>query len=194
VTCRLAFLVTPPTEAEMLTVEVCPTGLVVTPKLAVIAPAATVTLAGTVATVGWLLVRPTAKPPEGAGPLRVTLPITVAPPGTLVGLRVTSRTLGVTCRLAFLIAPPVLAEMTTLEVCTTSLVITEKLAPLFPAATVTLAGTVATVRLLLLRSTPQPPVGARPFRVTWPVTVAPPGTLVGLRVTVIGMSWELSDM
>ena len=60
--------------------------LVVTVNVALLAPAATVTLAGTVAAAVLSLERETAAPPLGAGPLRVTVPVEDDPPVTLVGL------------------------------------------------------------------------------------------------------------
>ena len=65
------------------------TALVVTMKVAVVAPAATVTLAGTVAAEVLLLDRDTMAPPTGAGPLRVTVPVEGLPPTTLVGFTAT---------------------------------------------------------------------------------------------------------
>ncbi len=53
-----------------------------------------------------------------------------------------------------------------------------KVAVVLPAATVTVAGTVAEV-LLLESATETPPVGAAPLRVTVPVADVPPVTLVG---------------
>ena len=69
------------------------TALVLTVKFALLAPAATVTLAGTVA-ADELLERFTATPPLGADPLRVTVPVEGDPPVTLMGLSVTDESVG----------------------------------------------------------------------------------------------------
>ena len=61
------------------------TALVLTVNDALVAPAATVTLAGTLAAVVLLLESPTCAPPVGAGPLSVTVPVEEFPPVTLVG-------------------------------------------------------------------------------------------------------------
>ena len=87
----------------MVTEVLLATGIVVTVKVALVALAATVTLAGTVA-AGLLLVRVTSAPPAGAGTLRVTAPVEGLPPTTLVGLTVTEDMVtgtGVTISVAF---------------------------------------------------------------------------------------------
>ena len=70
------------------------TRLVVTLKLTDVAPAGTMTVAGTVATFGLLLTRVITAPPKGAGALNITVPVEVEPPLTLVGLRVNELSAG----------------------------------------------------------------------------------------------------
>ncbi len=90
----------------MTAVEVV-TVLVVTLKVAVVAPAATVTLAGTLATAVLLLESVTTAPPLGAAPLSVTVPCEEVPPVTLVGLKAKADTAGgVTVSEAVWVAPP----------------------------------------------------------------------------------------
>jgi hypothetical protein len=69
------------------------TGIVVTVKFAVVAPAATGTLPGTAAAV-LLLDSPTEIPLVGAGPVRVTVPVEGVAPITLVGFRDTDKMAG----------------------------------------------------------------------------------------------------
>jgi hypothetical protein len=77
------------------------TGLVVTVNVAVVAFGATVTLAGTLAAPVLLLDRLTTAPLAGAGPVKVTVPVEVVPPITVVGFRLTEvRTAAVTVKLA----------------------------------------------------------------------------------------------
>jgi len=70
------------------------TALVLTVKVALVAPAATVKLAGTVAADVLLLERETTAPPLGADPLRVTVPVEGDPPVTLAGSSVIEESLG----------------------------------------------------------------------------------------------------
>ena len=61
------------------------TVVVVIVKVAVVFPAATTTLGGAVADE-LSLHRPTQSPPDGAGAVRVTVPVEELPPATEVGL------------------------------------------------------------------------------------------------------------
>ena len=72
------------------------TGLVVTGNVALLAPADTVTLAETVAANVLSLLSDTTAPPEGAGPLNVTVPVEGLPPATVDGLTVTEDNTGLT--------------------------------------------------------------------------------------------------
>ena len=64
------------------------TALVLTVKVALVLPAGTVTLDGTLA-APLLLESITCAPPAGAAPLNVTVPVEVATPETVAGFRVT---------------------------------------------------------------------------------------------------------
>src|SRR5258708_32610434 len=73
----------------MVTAVVAFTALVLTVKVALVAPAGTVTLEGTVAAAVLLLESATCAPPVGAGPLNITAPVEdCAPPIAVVGLSV----------------------------------------------------------------------------------------------------------
>ena len=91
---------------------------------------------------------------------------------------------GVTVRVPDLVTPLV-AEIVTDLVVVTVLVVTVNVAVVVPAATVTLAGTVATEVKLLERVITAPPVAAGPFKVTVPVEGVPPLTLLGFRVRAL---------
>jgi len=182
-----AVLVTPANDAEIVTGADVVTAPVLTVNVALLAPAATVTLAGTVAAAVLSLERETAAPPLGAGPLRVTVPVDGDPPVTLVGLSAIAESVaepgGVTVSEAVLVTPAYDAEIVTGVDAVTALVLTVNVALLAPAATVTLAGTVAVDVPLLDRETATPLLGAGPLRVTVPVDGDPPVTLVGLSAT-----------
>ena len=74
-------------------------------KLAVVAVAGTITLTGT-CPAALSLVSDTAMPPEGAGPLRVTVPVEELPPTRLVGLSVIDDNVGaaVTVRVTVIVS------------------------------------------------------------------------------------------
>jgi NhaP-type Na+/H+ or K+/H+ antiporter len=81
---------------------------VFTVKVALVAPAGTVTLAGTTA-AELLLESVTCAPPAGAGALSITVPVEdCSPPTTLVGLRVSEErtAAGITVSDAVRVAPP----------------------------------------------------------------------------------------
>ena len=85
------------------------TGLVVIVNVALLAPAATVTLDGTVAADVLSLLSDTSAPPTGAGPLSVTVPVEGLPPTTLDGFtpsELNPAATGVTVRGADLVIPP----------------------------------------------------------------------------------------
>jgi hypothetical protein len=97
---------------EIVTGVFADTTLVFTVKVALVAPAATVTLAGTAAAVE-LLESVTTEPPAGAAALRVTVPVAVLPPTTLVGFTTSEDSVtgggapaGVTVKVAVPSTPP----------------------------------------------------------------------------------------
>jgi hypothetical protein len=67
----------------------------------------------------------------------------------------------------------------------TARVVTVKAALVAPAGMVTLAGTVATTVLLLVRVTTAPPVRAGPLSMTLPVEEDPPLTLLGFNTSEV---------
>lgn len=161
---------------------------VFTAKVALLLPAGTVTLAGTLADP-LLLERVTCAPPAGAGPLSVTVPVEdCTPPTTLVGFSVSEETVGssegVRVRDADLLVPPEDAVNVIAVDVATALVLIVKVAVVLPAGTTTLAGMLAEA-LLLERATCAPPAGANPLSITVPMEGwgPPPVTLVGFKVS-----------
>ena len=71
-----------------------PANNVLTVKVTVVCPAGTSTLEGTVATILLLLDSDTDVPPDGAGPLRLTVPVEVVPSLTEVGFNVIDASCG----------------------------------------------------------------------------------------------------
>jgi hypothetical protein len=166
------------------------TPVVVTANVAVVCPAGTVTDAGTVAAATLLLVVTTV-PVAPAGPLRVTVPVEPLPPNTDDGLKVSeARVAGVTVRFAFKEVPANVAVIVTGVEALTPEVLTVNVAVVCPAGTVIELGTVAAVTLLASKMA-VPPVAAGPLRVTVPVELLPPWTLVGLTLTEVRDTAEI---
>ena len=107
------------------------TDVVVTVKFALVDPAATVTLLGTLAEP-LLLESETTDPPEGAALESVTVPCEELPPVTLLGFNVTEETVGedagATVKVACLELDPRVAVIVTLVFVVTVLVLTVKFA------------------------------------------------------------------
>src|SRR3989442_12806020 len=145
------------------------TALVVMVNGALVAPAGTVTLPGTVAAAVLALDSVTCAPPVGAGPSSVAVPVELLPPVTVVGFTPSEerRTARFTMRVAVRGTPLYTAEMVTGVDAVTALVVTVNVALVAPAGTVTLAGTVA-AELLLDSVTCAPPAAAGPPRGTVP--------------------------
>ena len=161
------------------------TGVVVIVKVVLVLPGAMVTLVGTCATDVLLLCSATTAPPAGAAPVKVTVPVELAPPTTAVGLLVIEERLAaLTVKDAVRLTPSVAVIVAELLLATPD-VVTVNVVEVLPAGTVTEVGTVATAVLLLCRETETPPVGAGPVRVTVPVEGLPPIKLVGLRLRIV---------
>lgn len=163
------------------------TDWVFTVKLALVWPADTVTLEGTVATDVLLLVNVTAAPPDGAAALKVTVPVDLLPPLTVVGFKVRDERVmlpepGLMVREACAELDPRLAVITAVVVVLTDVVLTVKEVVVLPAATVTLLGTLVD-ELLLDSDTADPPDGAALDSVTVPCEDEPPVTLLGFKMT-----------
>jgi hypothetical protein len=179
--CRAKVSVTP--LALAVNVAVCEllTAETVAEKLAVVAPAATVTATGTV-TAELLLARLTLKPPLGATALSATVQLSVPDPeidplaqlnedrfvvGTGAGAAAPS------CRSKVSATLPALAVKVTVCAGLTAETVAEKLAVVAPAATMAVAGTV-TAELLLARLTVKPPLGAAALSATVQVSIPDP--------------------
>jgi hypothetical protein len=162
---------------------------VVTRKAAVLAPAATTTLAGTVAFVVLELVSVTVASPVGAGPFNVTVAVGVWPRVTLGRSSVVENAWreGATVCVAVFEVPPDAAVIVTLVFAATVSVVTGNVVDMEPAGTVTLVGTVAAPVFELVSVTTAPPVRAAPFSVTVAIDVEDPKAVDGARVREYGI-------
>ena len=168
--------------AVRVTAVTAVTALVVTANVALLAPGATVTDAGTVAALRLLLASVTIAPPTGAAVPSVTVPVLPTPPFTAAGLTVTPTSGGFSVSVTILDAPTEVAVMLACVTAVTAFVMTAKLAVVVPAATVTAAGTVAAFVLPLVSVTTAPPAGAALVSATVPVLPAPPISTEGFSV------------
>jgi hypothetical protein len=165
VTVRVAVRVNPPALAVIVTGVDVVTVFVAIANVVLVAPCATDTLAGTVAAAVLLLDSETAKPPAGAADVRVSVPCEEVPPVTLVGFTDTAESAagadgGVTVSVALRVAPPNAPVMVAGVEVVTDTVLTVNVTLVAPATTVTLAGTVAALVLLLDSVTTAPPDAA----------------------------------
>ena len=165
------------------------TARLVTLKLADVAPAFTVTVAGTVAAARLPLESVTVlcAVVPAAGPFNVTVPVAfVIPPETLGGFKVRD-TIDNGLTVSVAVADPFnVAVITGLATAVTTRDVTVNVAVVAPAATVTLAGTVAAVVMLLNSVTVL--CAAVPTAGVLSVTVAvefadPPKALIGFSVS-----------
>ena len=151
----------------------------VTENVPVVAPAAIVVVAGTVAADVLLEVSVTGNPAAGAGLLSVMVATEAVPPVTEAGFSESPVIVGaVIARDAVEVALFAVAEIVAVALAPTATVVTENVAEVAPAATLTVAGTVAAA-LFEARVTVRPPAGAALLIVTVPVELFPPTKLVG---------------
>jgi hypothetical protein len=169
----------------MVTGVEVPTGVVLMLNAADDCPAATNTLAGTVALVEFDP-RVTVSPPVGAFPFRVTVPVDELLPITVAGETETLES-----ATGLIVRPPVIvmlspvAEIVATVRVVTLAVVTVNVAEVEPAATVTVAGTIA-LALLDDSDITAPPDGAGPLTVIVAVDDAPPTTVEGVNVSKVG--------
>jgi len=160
--------------------------VVVIVNVADVAPAGIVTDAGTLARAA-LLLRRVSVVAVAAARLSVTVPVDDNPPRTDAGFRLSAlKVTGawLTVSVAVLVTAPAVAVTIADVAALTAAVVTVNVAVDAPAATVTLAGTVADA-LLLERLITIPPVGAGEPSVIVPVAFVPPFTAVGFTETAV---------
>ena len=149
-------------------------------------PAGTVTDpgAGTGATAGSPLLRPTTSPPVGAFALSITVPVDTCPEAMLAGLKDNIVTTGeITVS-----PPPAEAPLGSVAITVTGVLLAtgSEFAVNVPLvaepAMLKLLGTVTAFVLSLTSVTVKPAGGAGPFKFTVPIELLPPVTVLGLNV------------
>lgn len=190
----------PPAVPVIVTELVDVTCCVRTSNVALVLPAGTETLDGTVARE-LLAESDTTVPPDGAGPLSVTVPAEGSPLRTLVGLRVRSdretadagggvgvgagEEGGFTVSVAVLVTPAPDTEMVTVVGVVTIEVVMLKPPAVVPAGIVTLFGMTAIDGLLLVRGRVRSEAAGDAI-VTVPEEPVVPETVAGLSVNEVG--------
>ncbi len=188
-TVSVAVLVVDPATAEIVIGVSAVTFVVGIAKLRLLWPCRTVTLEGDGTTVVLLRLIATVNPPAGAGPLKVTVPVVLWPPVTLLGLTETACSVtvevagGTTVMFTDLVTLPAEAVIATDVFDVTVLVWIVNVLLVCPCETVTLLGMVTAVEVPRESVTTNPPAGAGPLRVTVPVALWPPVILLGLADT-----------
>jgi hypothetical protein len=158
-----------------------PTALVETMNVALVDPAGTVTVEGTL--TGSVPDNDTTTPPPGAAPLRIAVPVTEFPPTTLDALSEieASATDAVTVNIADCLLLPL--NDAVIVAVPAAIAETMNVALDAPAGTMTDDCTPATAGLLLDNETLAPPPDAAPVRLTVPGPLLPTAMLVAFNVT-----------
>lgn len=185
-----------PSYVAVIVLEIVPpTTRVKALNVPVVAPAGTVTVAGSV--IGSPPVSVTTAPPAGAGPESLTVPEMGSPPATvlLATLIATSVERAVTVSVDDCMALPFIDALMAAVPGATAETVNDVLDD--PAATVTDAGTVATAALLLVSVTVAPPAAAAALSVTVPCSLPPAARLGALNETpamaVVGFEGDVEE-
>jgi hypothetical protein len=146
---------------------------------ALVAPAGTVTIPGSVTTLPFPAVRLTVVPPAGAAAVRVTVPVTVEPPVVVFGEMEREASDGEAAGGGVIVSTALFESPARAAVIVADVVLFTVPAEIVkvtvdaPAGTTTVAATAAAPGWLLETETAAPPAGAGPFRVISPAAACP---------------------